>query len=58
MNGPFNYFWRLRKWLPERYRQRCRVLAVGRGRGPMNVLVEFEDGFKVVGIRYCVRRVA
>lgn len=36
------HYWRIRKWLPERFNQRCRVLA----RGKMNtILVEFEDGF-------------
>ena len=32
--------------------QRCRVLAVGRNG---NTLVEFEDGARIVGVRYCVR---
>lgn len=34
--------------------QRCRVLARGRNG---NVLVEFEDGSRVVGTRYAVRRI-
>jgi hypothetical protein len=55
---PPDHVWRLRRYLPERYGQPCRVLARGRGRGPRNVLVEFEDGFRVVGTRFCVRRVA
>ena len=45
--------WRWRKWLPERHGQLCRVLATGR----MNsALVEFEDGNKVITIRYAVRK--
>lgn len=47
------HYWRIRKWLPERFDQRCRVLA----RGKMNtILVEFEDGFLVTTSRYFVRR--
>jgi len=46
------WFWRAR--LPERKGQACRVLA----RGRMNsVLVEFEDGYKVITSRYAVRRI-
>jgi hypothetical protein len=42
------YYWRVRAWLPERFRQRCRVLL----RGRMNsCLVEFEDGYRVVTSR-------
>ena len=37
----------------DRKGQRCRVIA----RGRMNsVLVEFEDGFRVVTSRYAIRR--
>jgi len=47
---PLVWFWRSR--LPERKGQRCRVLA----RGNMNsVLVEFEDGQRVVTSRHAVR---
>ena len=39
--------------MPERHGQLCRVLATGR----MNsALVEFEDGNKVITIRYEVRK--
>ena len=39
--------------MPERKGQKCRVLV----RGKMNsILVEFEDGEKVVTSRYAVRR--
>lgn len=48
--------WWFRKWLPDRKGELCRVIARGRGRGPRNVLVEFEDGFRVVSTRFCVRR--
>jgi hypothetical protein len=47
--------WRVRTRLPDRFGQRCRVLV----RGRMNsVLVEFEDGYRVVTSRYYVRRCA
>lgn len=49
----YPYFWRIRKWLPERFGQFCRVLV----RGKMNsALVEFEDGYKVVTSRNFIRR--
>jgi len=45
------WFWKSR--LPDRKGQACRVLA----RGKMNsVLVEFEDGYKVVTSRYAIRK--
>ena len=45
------WFWKSR--LPERKGQACRVLA----RGKMNsILVEFEDGYKVVTSRFAVRK--
>ena len=47
------YVWRWRARLPERWGHRCRVVA----RGRLNsILVEFEDGFRVVTSRYAVRR--
>jgi len=49
----FDYIWFWRKRLPERKNYPCRVLV----RGGMNsILVEFEDGFKVVTSRWAVRR--
>jgi SH3 domain-containing protein len=46
------WFWKTR--LPERKGQKCRVLA----RGKMNsILVEFEDGYKVVTSRFAVRKI-
>ncbi len=48
------HYWRIRKWLPERFGQPCRVLT----RGAMNsCLVEFADGWQVVTSRWFVRRV-
>jgi len=50
----FNKIWFWKSKLPERKGQYCRVLVYGK----MNsILVEFEDGFKVVTSRYAVRRV-
>jgi hypothetical protein len=46
------HYWRVRKWLPERYGQSCRIVA----RGSMNAaLVEFEDGYLVITSRWFVR---
>ena len=48
---PYTWFWRSR--LPERKGHVCRVLA----RGAMNsILVEFQDGYRVVTSRYAVRK--
>ena len=45
------WFWKTR--LPERKGTVCRILASGK----MNsVLVEFEDGYRVVTSRYAIRR--
>lgn len=54
----FDHVWRLRRTLPDRKGKPCRVLARGRGPGPRNVLVEFEDGRKFVSHRYAVQRLA
>ena len=49
----FTYIWFWKSRLPERKGQLCKVSA----RGKMNsILVEFEDGFKVVTSRYAVRK--
>ena len=48
------YAWDWRRWLPERKGQRCRVVARGAMGG---ILVEFEDGFRVVTSRWAVRRI-
>ena len=52
------HYWFFKKYLPERNGQPCRVLARGNGAGPRNVLVEFADGYRVVGTRFAVRRAA
>ena len=57
------HVWWFRKWPrttwdsagDERKGQPCRVLARGVGGGPRNVLVEFEDGEKMVSTRFAVR---
>jgi hypothetical protein len=47
------HYWFWKKKLGERNRQPCRILA----RGAMNsILVEFDDGFKVVTSRWAVRQ--
>jgi len=51
----YPYYWRIKKQLPERFKTRCRLLASGK----MNsVLIEFEDGLKVITNRYFIRRLA
>lgn len=47
------HYWRVRTNLPERYGQPCRLLITGRLN---SVLVEFEDGVRVVTSRYFIRR--
>lgn len=49
---PIVWFWKSK--LPERKGRRCRVMAQGRLN---SILVEFEDGFRVVTSRCAVRRV-
>jgi hypothetical protein len=50
---PFDHVWWWRARLPGRKGQRCRVLV----RGKMNsILVEFEDGTRVVTSRFAVRK--
>lgn len=47
------YKWRVKTRLPDRYGQRCQVLA----RGKMNsCLIMFEDGYKVITSRNYVRK--
>ena len=47
------HYWRVHTRLPERFGQACRVLVSG---GLNSVLVEFEDGYRVVASRNYVRR--
>lgn len=49
----FPHYWRVRTRLPDRFGQRCRVLA----RGAMNTAhVQFEDGFEVFTSRNYFRK--
>lgn len=48
------HYWRIRRWLPDRFGHPCRVLARGR---PNSCLVEFGDGFRVVTVGWFVRRI-
>lgn len=47
------HYWRVRTRLPERFGQRCQVLVGGRLN---SVLVQFEDGYRVVTSRHYIRR--
>jgi hypothetical protein len=50
----WTHFWRVRKWLPDRCGQRCRIIAAGK----LNKIeVEFEDGARFFTIRYFVRKI-
>jgi hypothetical protein len=51
-NYPYVWFWRSR--LPERKGQPCRVIARGKRN---SILVEFQDGYKVITSRYAVRKI-
>jgi len=53
----YKYFYSWKKYKPERFGDRCMVLARGRGPGPLNMLIEFLDGTRMVTPRYSVRRV-
>lgn len=53
MEPLFDHEWYWRSKLPERKGERCRVLARS-GKG--SVLVEFEDGYRVVTSRHAVRK--
>lgn len=52
--GGFPLYWRVRARLPDRFGQRCRVVTRGRHN---SVLVEFEDGARVVTSGWYVRKV-
>jgi len=48
----FDHQWRWSSRLPQRKDRKCRVLA----KGSMNsVLIEFEDGYKVIASRYAIK---
>lgn len=55
-DNEYPHVWFMRKTLPDRKGQPCRVAARGRGPGPRNILVEFADGYRVVTHRHAVRR--
>jgi len=44
----FRYTWRFKRRLPERYGAKCRIVQRSTGPGPRNILVEFEDGYRVI----------
>jgi hypothetical protein len=50
------HYWRVRKTLPDRFGEPCKVLVRSRGPGPRNIQVEFVDGYRVVATRFAVRR--
>ena len=52
----YDYVWWPRKYLKDRKNSSCRVLIRANGRGPRNILVEFEDGYKVITYRFAVRK--
>lgn len=46
-------YWRVHKWLPNRFGQACRIVRCGK----MNsALVEFDDGFRVLTVRWFARK--
>lgn len=47
------HWWRIRKTLPERFGEPCRLLAVGRLN---SILIEFGDGVRHVVNRYSIRK--
>lgn len=47
------HYYHVRKWMPDRFRQPCRVVARGRMGA---VLIEFADGWRAVVSRWAVRR--
>lgn len=49
----FTLVWRVRTRLPERFGMHCRILV--RASQMNSVLVEFQDGYKVVTSRHFVR---
>jgi len=43
----------IRKWMPHRYGQPCRLLACGKRN---SVLIQFADGERAVTVRWFLRR--
>lgn len=50
------WYWRTVR--SDRKGHACRVLARGRGPGPRNVLIEFDDGEQLVAPMFAIRRTA
>jgi len=46
------HFYRIKRYGSPYFGQPCRVLLAGRG----SVLIEFEDGYRMVTTRYGIRR--
>jgi len=46
--------WRFKKYLTDRFGQKCKTCGI-RGKNG-NILVAFEDGYKVVTSRFAVRK--
>lgn len=55
MTFDYVYYWK--KYKPEYHGLRCAVLARGTGPGPRNLLIEFEDGYRMVTPRFSARPV-
>uniref|UniRef100_A0A6H1ZCP7 Uncharacterized protein n=1 Tax=viral metagenome TaxID=1070528 RepID=A0A6H1ZCP7_9ZZZZ len=47
------HFYRIKRWGSTRFGEPCRVLAGGRNG---SILIEFEDGYRMVTTRHGVRR--
>jgi hypothetical protein len=46
------HYWRIHRWLPERFGQLCRILVCKKGK----VLLQFTDGFRVVSTIHSLRK--
>jgi len=47
------HYWRVRKWLPERFAEKCQLLKTGAKR---HCLIEFEDGYRVRTMLTSIRK--
>ena len=52
----FDYIWRVKSRMPERYGQRVKVILRPRHGGMNSVLVEFQDGLRVNTSRNYLRK--
>lgn len=48
------HYWRVKKFLPERFGEQCRVVKYGKKRA---VLIEFADGMKYRTVLTFIRRI-